>query len=52
MQSHDLKIGMRWMLQPDVVAQPVYAPPPPPAYVPPPPVYQPQYSQPPLMRRG
>jgi opacity protein-like surface antigen len=26
--SHDFKIGMRWMLQPDQVAPPVYAPPP------------------------
>ena len=54
MQSHDIKIGMRWMLQPDVVpaapvvAQPVYAPPPP-VYAPPPAPYQPP---PPLMRRG
>ena len=27
MDSHDLKFGMRWMLTPDVVPQPVYAPP-------------------------
>jgi opacity protein-like surface antigen len=40
--SSDFKIGMRWMMQPEVIApQPVYAPPPP-AYQPPPP----------LMRRG
>lgn len=40
--SQDFKIGMRWMLQPDVAApQHVYAPPPP-VYTPPPP----------LMRRG
>jgi len=30
-ESHDIKIGFRWMLQPD-------APPPPPAYAPPPPL--------------
>ena len=42
--SHDFKIGMRWMLQPDVqvAPQPLYNPPPPPVYSPPPP----------LMRRG
>jgi hypothetical protein len=27
MDSHDLKFGMRWMLTPDVVPQPMYAPP-------------------------
>jgi opacity protein-like surface antigen len=49
MTSQDLRIGMRWMLQPDVVVpQPVYAPPPP-QYSPPPPPYSPP---PPLMRRG
>jgi opacity protein-like surface antigen len=26
--SHDFKIGIRWMLQPDPIPQPVYAPPP------------------------
>ena len=40
--SHDFKIGVRWMLQPDPV--PAYAP----VYAPPPPVYAP----PPLMRKG
>ena len=42
------KYDMRWMLQPDSVAAPAYAPAP--AYVPPP-VYTPPPA-PPLMRRG
>jgi opacity protein-like surface antigen len=46
--SSDFKVGMRWMLQPDSVAAPAYAPAP--AYVPPP-VYTPPPA-PPLMRRG
>jgi opacity protein-like surface antigen len=46
LQSHDFKIGIRWMLQPEQVT-PAYAPAP--VYAPPP---APVYAPPPLMRKG
>jgi opacity protein-like surface antigen len=30
LDSHDIKVGLRWMLTPEPVAPPVYTPPPPP----------------------
>jgi len=50
MSSQDFRIGLRWMLQPDVA--PVVMPAPPPVYAPQP-QYAPQYApMPPLTSRG